>query len=198
MGEDGGLNIYDFCGNNPIVKIDLVGMKVRSAVSSSKCASEDIDAEARKVLSVAVRMMNTGNPRLEYYGNLCCTCKKGKYGVIVTGPISGTIKVSNSQYGTGSYSQELPVSYPDDHRIQCPQGSRRVGYYHTHVLGTNFSKNDLEVLQSRDHPYYMSQDGKRVLKAIPRRTDNPIEAGFPPNVIVVGGIPVEPVVIILE
>ena len=196
--ESGGLNIYSFCGNHPIEGIDLLGLKIRSAVTPSKCSDKDIDAEAKKVLANAVVFTQEGSPRLEHYGNLCCACRKGKYEVIVTGPIPGKIVVSYSQYKGRSYKQEIPASFPDDPRIRCPQGSQRVGYYHTHVSGRSFSDSDLDVLKTRDHPYYMSQDGRRIEKAVPLRTDNPIQAGFPSTAIAPGGFPMDPIVIILE
>ena len=193
IGEEGGMNIYFFCGNDPIGQIDLLGMEVRSALAPTKCSEKDIDAEARKILIKAVALTQQGRPRLEHYGNLCCSCRKGNYEVIVTGPIPGKIDVSYSHYRGRSYKQETPASYPDDPRIQCPQGSRRVGYYHTHISSRSFSENDLGVLEARDHRYYVSQDGKWIEKAIPRRAYNSV-----PNVYAPGGLPIRPVVVILK
>ena len=191
--EEGGMNVYGFCGNDPIGQIDLLGMEVRSALAPTKCSEKDIDAEARKILVTAVALTQQGRPQLEHYGNLCCACKGGKYEVSVTGPIPGKIIVSYSRYGGHLSKQETPASFPDDPKIQCPKGSQRVGYYHTHISGRSFSENDLDVLEARDHRYYVSQDGKRIEKAIPQRAYNSI-----PNVIVPGGLPVRPVVVILK
>ena len=191
--EEGGMNIYVFCGNDPIGNVDLLGMKTRSAVAPTKCSEKDIDAEAKKILLNAVAMTQQGRRRLEHYGNLCCKCNGGKYEVIVTGPIPGKIVVSYSHYRGRSYRQETPASFPDDPRIRCPQGTQRVGYYHTHIDGQSFSKEDLRVLEARDHVYYMSQDGIRIEKAIPQRSYDPV-----PNVFAPGGFPADPVVIVLE
>ena len=191
--EEGDMNIYGFCGNDPIGQIDLLGMKVRSDLAPTKCAEKDIDAEARKILINAVALTQQGRPRLEHYGNLCCKCEGGKYEVIVTGPIPGRIVVNYSHYRGRSYKQETPASFPDDRRIRCPRGSQRVGYYHTHISGRSFSDADLDVLKSRDHRYYMSQDGKRIEKAIPQRSYDPV-----PNVFAPGGFPADPIVIVLE
>ena len=191
--EEGGMNVYGFCGNDPIGQIDLLGMEVRSALAPTKCSEKDIDAEARKILVTAVALTQQGRPQLEHYGNLCCACKGGKYEVSVTGPIPGKIIVSYSRYGGHLSKQETPASFPDDPKIQCPKGSQRVGYYHTHISGRSFSENDLDVLEARDHRYYVSQDGKRIEKAIPQRAYNSI-----PNVIVPGGLPVRPVVVNLK
>ena len=193
IGEVGGMNIYGFCSNDPIGQIDLFGMKKRSAVAPSKCSEKDIDAEAKKILINAVTLTQQGRPKVEHYGNLCCACRNGKYEVIVTGPIPGKIMISYSRHRGSSYRQETPASFPDDPRIRCPRGSRRVGYYHTHVSGRSFSDTDLDVLKTRDHLYYMSQDGQRFEKAIPQRSFDPV-----PNVFAPGGFPAEPVVVILK
>ena len=198
--EEGGVNLYGFCENKPIEYFDLFGMKIRSGVKPTKCSEADIDAAAKDVLLLAVRAMNADPPqsRLEHYGNLCCACKSGHYEVITTGPLSGEIQKSNGRKGTVRYIQETPVSDPRDPRISCPKGSTRVGYYHTHVYGDNFSKSDKELLYYQDHPYYMSRDGKRIVKAIPRITDDPAEANLPQDAVSDRGFALEPEVIILE
>ena len=187
------MNVYFFCNNSPIGKNDLLGLKVKSALTPSKCMEKDIDSEARKVLVSAVALTQQGRPRLEHYGNLCCSCRNGTYEVIVTGPIPGKIIVSHSQSRGRSYKQESPASFPDDLRISCPRGSQRVGYYHTHISGQSFSENDLDSLEARDYRYYVTQDGKRIEKAIPRRAYDSV-----PNVHAPDGIPIRPVVIILK
>ena len=158
-----------------------------------KCSENDIDVEARKILINAVALTQQGRPRLEHYGNLCCACREGKYEVIVTGPIPGKLVVSYSRYKGRSYKQETPASFPDDPRIRCPQGTQKVGYYHAHIDGPSFSKTDLSTLEAKDHRYYVSQDGKRIEKAIPRRAYDLV-----PNVYAPGGLPIRPVVVILK
>ena len=81
--EDGGVNLYRFCENNPIHFFDLFGMKIRSGVKHSKCFVSDIDAAAREVLVLAVKAMNADpkESRVEHYGNLCCACIAGRYKV---------------------------------------------------------------------------------------------------------------------
>ena len=45
---------------------------------------------------------------------------------------------------------------------------------------------------------YMSRDGERVVKAIPRITDDPVEAGYEPDKVSGEGLLVEPEIVIFK
>lgn len=194
LGEEECSNLYVITSNNILSNVDPLGLRVWSGVASTKCKTSDIDAAARAVLDRAVQMMRSSNPMVEYYGNLCCACVEGMSKVIVTGPVGG--QIIKRRIGRNAI-QETPVSWPDDPSIKCPGNAQRVGYYHTHIGSGNFSKNDLDVLENRDHPYYLSQDGKIIRKAFPRRTDNPVRVGLPASANSPDGFPYPPYDIVI-
>lgn len=79
----------------------------------------------------------------------------------------------------GDVVNGVPRSNPNDPRIACPRGTTKVGYYHTHLDGVNFSENDMYSLGPKTYPYYMAQNKNEIKKAIPMRTDNPKVSGDP-------------------
>ena len=96
---------------------------------------------ANEATELTKKSSDKPNQRIEYCGLICC--KKGDY--FKTGPIPGDV-------GTCT---------PD--KAPCPEGSKRVGVYHSHPSNSDFSLTDYETLWPGESNYLGRPDGVRKL-----------------------------------
>jgi len=101
IGKRGGLNLYCFCGNSPVVFVDGLGM-MKGRFGPPKQAPEIISHFSHSVF---------GRLNASLVENSCkCACKKGKYTLSCT--LSVVYQISLANENSPVWSGTAPSSYP--------------------------------------------------------------------------------------
>ena len=184
-----------YVNNAPVEKSDCLGLKTWRNRQGGGCKFEDIDAEAKRALKVALEKMNSSAARHEWFGSVCCKCEKGSFLTFYTGPFEGKTMTRMVKTRVGVIVESYEYSPQKAAFAQCPEGSKLVGYYHTHPDGKNLSKHDKDFIRGEEVPLYMAKDDSQVQIAEPMRTDDPKKAGYTfdkGDMSFPAGIPIDP------